>query len=277
MGKGAEGLRLLLFCAVSGDAMLSLGRLVALVWVAVVCFLNNPSSAQVPNYRELERQDIRSNDFCGPDAWRPGERLATILNGPFKGACERHDSCYRLNHQSRDWCDGRFKDDMFVICTMTHGVDYLTCRTRAIAYHKMVLAMGREIYNESARPAGSLANIRARKIPDLIGDDEFEVCTVVMNPSEAFQVYELRLVSNGRLVDKRPKGRVTAFNSQSRPELHVSPRSNISICLTTDWSPSWSISDLAAIVQVELWADVPSTDEVDLILVTSADVAVSHR
>ncbi len=261
-------------------------RRIALGALLVAATFSTPQTqAQAPGYEARERRAIKTTDHCGPAYIQkkvPGAisgPLNWLVDGPFKASCERHDACYRLKEQNQSWCDDRFRNEMYNTCDanplVRSGVDrYFLCRATATAYYSAVSGtLGSVSYAENedggaiedGDGAGELLNLKRRRIRDIFSDDEFEVCGEIYNPSRIVQEYEVRMVSGGQLVDREP----------DTHELNVRPGGTAHFCLTTNWSPAWSISDLALYVEIQLWADRPSTYQIsgDMVLVAVEEVS----
>ncbi len=92
------------------------------------------------------------------------------------------------------------------------------------------------------RPSGEISNVAARRIPNLITDDEFEACVTFANAGETIGEFRLALLaSDGTLINKEPD---TFWRN-------LSPGEQDYICLSTEFTFD-SIGDLGSSYAVVL-------------------------
>ncbi|WP_420391725.1 PAN domain-containing protein [Acuticoccus sp.] len=197
------------------------------------------------SYEDYERTATVESDECGP-GWLP---LGGTFNGPFRQVCLRHDACYRLKVQDQRWCDQRMVSEMAAICNRQAWYNAPTCRFRAAIYEEAITSTyGAASYRGA--PQGNIITVQRKRINDTFSDDEVEYCVTVRNPSAITQEYDLRLyTSDNKLVDTEPD--THEFNVQAGGQARR--------CVGTNFSPTWSISDLSRTVIIILRADTPDS------------------
>ncbi|MEL6830660.1 MAG: hypothetical protein AAFO63_11035 [Pseudomonadota bacterium] len=230
--------------------------------------------------REAEFMD--SADSCGPEFVQdklPGA-LKTVIeplaDGPFRPVCARHDACYRLGEKSQAWCDDRMRDEMFAICdTGQAGVAYRVpeigpslCRFHGGMYYRLINStFGGVAYGGA--PGGEIAAIRTQRIADTIGQDEFEICADILNPTLLMQEYDIELhTGSGQMIDREP----------DLHEANIRAGDIETLCVSTNWNGRWDADNIGDDVFLSLRADTPESFAFwnDMVIVDSKQLRITE-
>lgn len=181
---------------------------------------------------------------CGPEGF---SFLAP--DGPFTEACNSHDLCYGDTGIDQVECDRIFKEDMYAICQKKYsGSDVSSCKAVADYYYRAVTNFG-EIFVtlEGRNISGKIVSVKAKRIDDWFGDDEFEACVTFKNDGDVNTEYDLELYAkDGSFIDREP----------DTYEVNVKVGESAKRCVGTDGIYP-SISDLGKRYRIQLRVDAP--------------------
>ncbi|MEM7188340.1 MAG: hypothetical protein AAF439_01900 [Pseudomonadota bacterium] len=205
-------------------------------------------------HRREEAAVKQGQDWCGPA--KVTKEVPTVLNSTFSQyfipVCERHDACYRLRERTQKFCDDQMVEGMKDACDAKFSKGHpnsVDCYYQAKVF-TVILRSSAGAWAFSGEPHGVIERFRARRIEDLVTDDEIEICLDIHNPSAVQQEYEVRLLQHRNvIVDREP----------DTHEINVDAGDTVrNVCVGTNFSPDWSIGDLMFPVNVAVWADTPS-------------------
>ena len=184
---------------------------------------------------------------CGPEGFG-----FLVPDGPFGPACDKHDICYEDKEVDQVTCDKEFKKNMRAICTGKHsGLQLKTCLKTAEYYHDLVSDQGEMFINMDNHTAGGkVLSVRAKRIHDWLGDDEFEACVTFKNTGTFNTEYDLQLYnSRGKHIDTEP----------DTYEVNLKVGKVTKLCVGTEGIYP-SISDIGKRYKLVLRVDVPQKD-----------------
>ena len=257
------------------------------VFAAIFC-LSRCATIDAPltldaDYAEREAAQMVDGDSCGPEFIQSSlpaalaKAVQPLADGPFRPVCERHDACYRLGEKPQAWCDDRMRDEMYAIRDTGNAgglysaplVGASFCRHHARMYFGAINnTYGGFAYGGG--PGGRIIAHRISLIEDAISDDEVTICVDVLNDTRLMQEYDVELHhADGRRIDREP----------DLHERNVRSGEQAEFCVSTNWSPRWSRSDLSEKLRISVRADTPDSfaisDDmviVDVIEITLTDV-----
>lgn len=105
--------------------------------------------------------DAGADWWCGPSGsalsrWIPDQPTINALRNArvdFRGPCMRHDVCYTIRNNDKDFCDDTFLNEMRTKCDQEFGQnqrEHENCLRVANAYYRAVrFSLGERAYREA--------------------------------------------------------------------------------------------------------------------------------